>query len=188
MGSDFFDVHAALGSDHDDRLFFRPVDRDRDVSFARDRDLFLDEQRLHDFAVGILHVAQGFTDQLACQFAALFGIIGKFDPAGFTATAHEHLTLEHPRARVCGNERRDVGGARCKCSARRRNADAAKQIFALILHKFHAQLPPQMPGAIARAQTSALLQRMAASTRDVTLRAEDVWPSNDVLIGAEAAE
>lgn len=74
---DFFDIHAAFGGAHEDELAGNTVEHDAGVVFLVDRQLFFNEEALHETAFGAGLVGyEGHAEDFFGLFAA-FGGVGR---------------------------------------------------------------------------------------------------------------
>ena len=95
LGCDLFDVHAALGRNHDDRHFQLPIEHHGRVVLLLQGQALFDEHGLHDRAVGtVLLGDQRLAQQRLGDLRGLLGAVDELDATGLAAPAGVDLCLD----------------------------------------------------------------------------------------------
>ena len=128
---DFLDVDPALRREHEERLFRAAVERQREVVLPLDVGGLLDPDPADDVAADV-HAEDRFRVSLGLVRSG-----GELDAAGLAAAARKHLRLDDdlPAELIGGLPR--LGGRRGDATLGDRNAEAAEELFALMLVEVH---------------------------------------------------
>ena len=94
------DVHSAAGAYHNHVLVRGAVEEDRQIKFLVNIDLLGDQDFFDDHSGRVLDRDQLLTDQFTGKFCCFFGVIEKFNSAGFAPAPHQDLRFDDNRAVV----------------------------------------------------------------------------------------
>ena len=114
-----FNLHAALGAEHDERPARRAVEGDRKIPLLHDPDLLLDQQTFHGKMMH--HPAQKFGG----RSFRLIGRIRREDGARLAAFSHGRQRLHHDGAADCARRFRRFCGRMRRAATRDAHARIA---------------------------------------------------------------
>jgi hypothetical protein len=105
---DLFDVDAALGAEHHERLLRRAVEQDRGVVLGGDVRSVLDPERANDMSLDV------HAEDVAGVLARLALVRSELDATCLAATADQNLRLDDDRiADLVGSDDRVLDGSDC---------------------------------------------------------------------------
>ena len=128
---DLFDVHAAFGAEHHERLLGRAVEQHRRVVLGGDVRGVLDPHRVDGVAADV------HPEDVPGVLAQLRLVGGELDPAGLAAAADQHLCLDHDGVADLGRRCHRVLDVLDSSAGGDLQAVAREQLLALVLKQVH---------------------------------------------------
>ena len=128
---DLLDLDTALRREHEERLLRAAVERDREVVLLRDVGGLLDPELADDVAVDVE------AEDPARLLLGVGRIVGELHAAGLAAAAGQDLRLDDDRAADRRGGGAGLFGRDREPSLGDGNADAAEELFALVLVEIH---------------------------------------------------
>jgi hypothetical protein len=123
------DLDAAFGRQYEQRLLRATIERDREVVLLRDVRGPLDPELVDDVPTDVE------SQDRARLLLRVGGIVRELDAAGLAATAGQDLRLDDDRAAELLSRCARLVRCRREASVRYGDAEAAKQLLALVLVK-----------------------------------------------------
>jgi hypothetical protein len=132
-GRDLLDLDAALGREHEQRLFRAAVERDREVVLALDVAGLLDPELANDVAADVE------PEDLPRALLGLVGRLRELDPARLATAPGQHLRLDDDRAAELVRGGARLLGRRREPPVGDGDAVALEELLALVLVEVHGR-------------------------------------------------